>query len=377
MIGYAFLHMLSWLLFGEDSTMEYEKRKRFIVNLVYGGLIVLLAYITVRYGLGLLAPFLLAFVIAFLLKRPAKFLSVKFKLPYKPIVLLFVLVFYSTIAVLIVLLGVKIVSSAAGFISNLPSIYTSQIEPSLSLFFNKIEHAVSRMDPAFVETLNNSFTEFIRSLGELITGLSVKALGIISGYATSLPILFVKILLMIISTFFIAGDYDVLAGFVMRQFSGKTRELIVRIKEYVVGTLFVCIRSYALIMSITFVELSIGLTVIGVPNSIMIALLIALFDILPVLGTGGIMIPWTVITAIQGNYVLALGLLVVYLTITVVRNIIEPKIVGSQIGLHPIVTLMSIFVGAQLFGVVGLFGLPIMLSLLRHLNDTGAIKLFK
>lgn len=357
--------------------MEYEKRKRFIVNLVYGGLIVLLAYITIRYGLGLLAPFLLAFVIAFLLKRPAKFLSVKFRLPYKPIVLLFVLVFYSTIAVIIVLLGVKIVSSAAGFISNLPTIYTAQIEPSLSSFFNKIEHAVYRMDPAFVETLNNSFTEFVRSLGELVTGLSVKALGIISGYATTLPIQFIKILLMVISTFFIAGDYDALAGFVMRQFSGKTRELILRIKEYVVGTLFVCIRSYALIMSITFVELSIGLTVIGVPNSIMIAFLIAIFDVLPVLGTGGIMIPWTVITAIQGNYVLALGLLVVYLTITVVRNIIEPKIVGSQIGLHPIVTLMSIFVGAQLFGVVGLFGLPILLSLLRHLNDTGTIKLFK
>ncbi len=83
-----------------------------------------------------------------------------------------------------------------------------------------------------------------------------------------------------------------------------------------------------LIMTITFVELSIGLTLIGVENSLVIAFLIAVFDILPVLGTGGIMIPWTVITALMGSHGLALGLLVVYLVITVVRNIIEPKIVG-------------------------------------------------
>jgi predicted PurR-regulated permease PerM len=130
-------------------------------------------------------------------------------------------------------------------------------------------------------------------------------------------------------------------------------------------------------MSITFIELSIGFTIIGIGKPLLIAVLIALFDILPVLGTGGIMVPWIVISAIQSNYSLALGLLILYMVITIVRNIIEPKIVGSQIGLHPVVTLVSLFVGAQLFGVIGLFGFPITLSLLRHLNETGAIKLFK
>ncbi len=130
-------------------------------------------------------------------------------------------------------------------------------------------------------------------------------------------------------------------------------------------------------MSITFIELSIGLSILRIENSIIIAFLISIFDILPVLGTGGIMIPWTIITALQGNIPMAFALLVVYLVVTIIRNIIEPKIVGSQIGLHPVVTLISMFVGAQLFGVIGLFGFPITLSLLRHLNDTGAIKLFK
>ena len=81
--------------------------------------------------------------------------------------------------------------------------------------------------------------------------------------------------------------------------------------------------------------------------------------------------------AIIGNGGLAVGLLVLYLVITAVRQTIEPRIVGSQVGLHPVVTLASMLVGLQLFGGVGLFGLPILLSLLKNLNDKGLIHLFK
>lgn len=79
----------------------------------------------------------------------------------------------------------------------------------------------------------------------------------------------------------------------------------------------------------------------------------------------------------QGNYQVSIGILVVYIVVTIVRNILEPKIVGGQLGLHPVVALMSMFIGANLIGVIGLFGFPITLSLLKHLNDTGTIKLFK
>lgn len=357
--------------------MEYEKRKRFIVNLIYGGLILLLITVIIRYGLGLVAPFITAFVIAYFLKTPARWIAKKTRIPYKPIAMLLVLLFYSTVGILISLLSIKLATSIAGLVSTLPAIYTNEMEPALSNLFQGIEQTVFRMDPALVTTLNDLFTQFIQSIGELVTNLSVKVVGALSSYASSLPGLFIKILLMIISTFFIVGDYDVLAGFAFRQLSDKARKLLLQIKEYVVGTLFVCIRSYALIMTITFVELSIGLTIVGIPNAIAIALAISIFDILPVLGTGGVMIPWVIITAIQGNYPLAIGLMIIYLVITVIRNILEPKIVGAQIGLHPIVTLVSMFVGAQLFGVIGLFGCPIFLSLLCHLNKTGTIKLFK
>ena len=251
------------------------------------------------------------------------------------------------------------------------------MEPILSDIYSGIEQSFLHMDPALLTALEELMTQFSQSLGQMVSSLSGLAMGYVSGVASSLPGLFISLLLLIISTFFISADYDRLTGFCLLQLDEKRREIFLLIKEYVVGTLFVCIRSYALIMSITFLELSIGLTVVGVENSIFIAFLIAIFDILPVLGTGGVMIPWIVLEALKMNFSMALALLLVYLFVTVVRNIIEPKIVGAQIGLHPVVTLSSMFVGAQLFGVLGLFGFPICLSLLRYLNENGVIRLFR
>ena len=356
---------------------EYNKKKDFIVNTIYIFLIALITYVFFKYVINLLSPFLFAFVIAYLLKRPAGLISGRFKIPPKLVSVVLVLIFYCTIGVLVSLIGVKLISTVTTIISGLPQVYSNQLEPFLTNTFNGIEQTVYRLDPALVEALNEGFNEFVSSLGNIVTNVSLSLVGSLSGIASSLPVFLIRILLMIISTFFIASDYDVLSKFISRQFSKRNNEIIRTIKQYVINTLFVVIRSYALIMSITFIEVSIGLSILGIQNAMLIAFIIALFDILPVLGTGGIMIPWTIIVFLQGNYQLALGLLVLYIIVTIIRNILEPKIVGSQLGLHPVVTLMSMFVGANLIGVIGLFGFPITLSLLKHLNDTGTIKLFK
>ena len=357
--------------------MENDKQKKFINNMIFAGLIALIIYILLEHVLRLVLPFLMAFIFAYVLRRPALFVSKTTRLPYKPIALLLVLLFYCAIGVSISLIGIKLISLIADFASGLPPLYKEQIVPALKSFFDEIEQGVSRMDPTLKPVVSDLSTQFIHSIGELISNMSVKIVALISGYASSLPLLFIKTVIMIISTFFIAIDYDMLTGFIARQVSDRYQTLMREIKNYVVGTLFVCIRAYALIMSITFVELSIGFKIIGITKPFLTGFLIALFDILPVLGTVGIMVPWAAFTAIQNNYTLAISLILLYLVVTVIRNIIEPKILGSQIGLHPVVTLLSLFVGAQLFGVIGLFGFPITLSLLRHLNETGVIKLFK
>lgn len=344
---------------------------------MFAGLVGLIVYAVIEYGIGMVFPFLLAFLFAYTLRRPALFLYKTIRLPYKLVAFLLVLLFYCSIGVLLTLLGVRLISVLVDFISSFPPFYQEQIVPGLSTLYAQIEQGVSRMDPTLAPVLNDLFTQLIQSIGSMISDASLRVVSLITGYASSLPLLFIRTLLMVISTFFIAVDYDQLTGFVSRQFTGKILDLMREIRNYVVDKLFVCIRAYALIITITFTELSIGFTIIGLEKSILIAAGIAVFDILPVLGTGGILVPWIIVVAIMGKYSLAVGLLIIYLVVVVVRNILEPKIVGSQIGLHPVVTLISLFVGAQMFGVIGLLGFPITLSLLKHLNETGAIRIFK
>ena len=129
-------------------------------------------------------------------------------------------------------------------------------------------------------------------------------------------------------------------------------------------------------MLLTFFELTVGLHILGIKNALVIAFLIAIFDVLPVLGTGGIMLPWILISFLNNQVKTGVGLLILYLVITVIRNIIEPKIVGKQIGLHPLLMLMCMYLGARLFGFLGIFILPILILIVQNLNDTGIIHIY-
>ena len=354
-----------------------EKRKKFIINFLYFAIIIAAIFFALQFALSLLFPFVAALFIAYILKHPINFIARKTKMPRKLAAILMVLIFYGTIGTFLVLASIRAFSIATDLVQRLPSIFRIYVNPVLTDLFDQLEQALEQADPNILDTVDYLWSQFMQSLRSIVSNLSLTSMEAISNVASSLPMLFIKLLLMVISTFFIAMDYERLTGFCMRQLNGWARDIFLQVQKYVVGTLFVCIRSYALIMSITFMELFLGLSLFGVEYALLIALCIAVFDILPVLGTGGIMIPWAVITAILGDYPMALKLFGLYIFITIVRNIIEPKIVGSQIGLHPVVTLVSMFAGVQLFGVVGLFGFPIGLSLLMHLNRTGTIKIFK
>ena len=354
-----------------------EKRKKFIINFLYFAIITAAVFLVLQFALTLLFPFVAALFIAYILRRPIRFLSRKTTLPRKASAVVMVLIFYGTIGTLLVLGSIRALSFVSDLVQSLPRIYLQYVNPVMRELFQELEHALGETDPAVLDTVDYLWGQLTQSLSSLVSDLSLTSMEAISSLASSLPALFIRLLLMVISTFFIAMDYDAMASFCMRQLDGWVRELVLTVKEYVVGTLFVCIRSYALIMSITFCELAVGLAIIGIENSVLISLGIAIFDILPVLGTGGVMIPWAIISAVLGDIPMALKLLALYLVITVVRNIIEPKIVGKQIGLHPVITLVSMFAGVQLFGVAGLFGFPIGLSLILYLNRTGVIHIFK
>jgi predicted PurR-regulated permease PerM len=127
----------------------------------------------------------------------------------------------------------------------------------------------------------------------------------------------------------------------------------------------------------TFTELSIGLSVLQIENSVGIAAIIAVADILPVIGTGSVLIPWSIVALFMQNYFLAAGLIILYIVVLAVRNFTEPKIVGDQLGLNPIVTLISIYLGYRIMGFGGMIVLPVATNILVGLHKSGKIKLWK
>lgn len=354
-----------------------EKRRQFIINFIYFLLIAGIVFLLFKYGFSLVAPFLFAYFAAYLLNKPINYLSKKLHIKRVIVAIVIVILFYGIIIGLLSLIGTKLFIGAKDFVLQLPTRYSTEISPFLTDLLNDIETSLSRFDTSIMPILEEASDNIMQSISSLISDFSVSAVGWISGYAAALPAFFIKLLFAVIATFFITADYDTVSRFVWRQLPEKYRTILLEGRNTLLQTLAGYGRSYALIMFITFLELCLGLGIVGIHSFPLVALIIALLDILPVLGTGTVMIPWVIISFIQGDVSRAVQLLIVYVIITVVRNIIEPRIVGNQVGLHPVATLLAMFIGTSLFGVVGLFGFPITLSLLKNMNDRGVIHLFK
>lgn len=357
--------------------MSVEKMRSFLIQFLYYSVILLLTYAVLKYALPFLMPFFVAFCIALLLKPAINWVTQKTKLSRKPVAVLLLVTFYILLGLLIAVAGTRIVLFFRDLFRMLPRMYDTMVLPALDELQITIEGWFAALDPALAEAIARVGENLSEMLASVASSLSAWALGMVTGAASSVPAFVVKFFMTIIASFFFVSDYYTITSFLTRQFSKEKRELIFKIEQKCVGVLRSFARAYAILLSLTFLELLIGLSLLRVDYALLIALLTAIVDIFPVLGTGTILVPWAVGTIILGNFPQGIGLLVLYAIITVVRQLLEPHVVGKQIGLYPLVTLMCMFVGTYLFGFWGLFGMPILVTLLAQLNADGDIHIFK
>ncbi len=353
--------------------MNLNKQKAFIIHVAYFTLILVLVYVAIKYLLPLLMPFVIGIVIAVFFRRLIDTIEKKTHIKRSIVSIVILLIFYCVVGFIISLIGVKVFNSIGDLFNNLPSIYENFIEPALS----KIEEDLVTQFPGIKDYMNDFMENISDSLFGFISNASQTVLGKIANLAGQVPSLLIKFIFTIVSSFFFTIDYHRITRFIVLQFKGNQREMLLKLKDNGLGTLGKFFKAYATIISITFVELSIGFWIIGIPNPIFFGGLIAIIDVMPILGTGAVLLPWSIISFILGNTRVGIGMLLLYIIITVVRQTIEPKIVGQQIGLHPLVTLILMFIGAQLMGVLGLLLLPIIATIVMKLNKEGTIRLFK
>ncbi|TDW26052.1 sporulation integral membrane protein YtvI [Breznakia blatticola] len=360
-----------------EEQIKTEKQRAFIIKMAYIAIIIGLIIFAFRYVLSWVLPFVLGLLVAAIMQKPVRYLAKKIKLPSKVITILCVALFYVFIGGAILLISIQLGSSLTELFRSFPDYYASTIQPAIDTLFNSIYKLVNGISPDIASNVEDLNNQVITILKDAIPTVSKQGIDIATSFVMFVPGFLIGLLMMIISSFFIAIDFDRMAEFFMLQFNDNQKVVVRKVKSFAVGTLAKIIKSYAMIMSITFVEVAIGLSILGVDNAIGLAFFIAIFDILPVLGTGGIMIPWTLITLINGNVELAIGLFIVYVIVTIIRNIIEPKIVGVQVNANPVLMLLAIFLGARILGFTGIISLPILVIVIKNLNEEGVIHLYK
>lgn len=373
---------------------KVAKRRDFLIDLVYVMAIIGLVYVFFKYCFSIAAPFLLSFFFAVILQRPLGWLDKKTKNKMHS--------FWSIVLVLLcvaIILGPVISIIAALFreIGNFISFLGEQLN-DLPTFLvtlqNEILKAIKFLPDSIYTSVSESITQFF---GNLINDFDVSKLGINMSSITSglsngisgvysvvknIPSILIGVVIGIIAWILFTKDYKKVVKFIKLQLPDKHKNLLSETKKIFSSTILKMCRAYGLIMFITFCENFLGLTIlnlIGVMKNsyvFVIAICIAVFDILPVAGSGGILIPWSLIALVSGNVGQCVGLLILYAVITVIRQYIEPKIVGDSLGVNPLVTLAGLYFGLKLFGFMGMFIVPICVMTLKAFNDAGRIHLY-
>lgn len=336
--------------------MNFEKIRKYadLVVLIIGSM--LLGYLFFKHLFLYLLPFFIGWFIAFLMRPPALYLSPKLRI--KPRILRLVLTVLLFLALLGLLsLGVWLLSREVW-----------ELLAGLGEGDNSLEEFISGLvgSGGFFGRLFGDFSDYVADalyrLGmSLLSSLGSALSSVVSAVPKALFFLLVSV---IASAYFAIGLEEINAS-VKRLLPRRAFEVIVKLKDGFFGAFLKYMRSYLLLLLITFLEMLMGLFLIRAPYPVIMAIVIAFLDLLPVIGVGSVLIPWGIWSLVTDNTSFGIGLLVLFVAHTVFRQIIEPKIVGKNLGTHPLLTLIFIYVGYSLFGIVGLLLVPILTVLVN------------
>jgi sporulation integral membrane protein YtvI len=353
----------------KKNCFDWKRTASILICLAFG---VAAVYLFLKYLFPILLPFALAALISAAVYPLAKKISEHSKIPKR--VAAAVLVFILLVAVSLIIwivakrLATELGELAAGIGKDGDPI--SELIGETTSFINGISNKLSfalhrdtshRISPDSVDTFLSGIAS---SAADAISAFLSKT---IASVASSLPKLLLAIAVTVISSFYFALDKEKLSKSFNSLLPESAKAFIPKIKKEAAQTAGRYLRAYCLILLIMFLVVFLGLTLIGTEYALLLAAVTALVDILPVLGVGTVLVPWSVISFITGDLKHGVGLLVLYVVAVILRQFIEPKIIGKSLGIHPLVSLFSMYVGFRLFGVIGLLLAPAAVAGIRAL----------
>ncbi len=335
--------------------MDYETKKVFIVNSVFIALIVSLCYFVGKFMLNFLLPFLIALVISFLVNKLSVVLKNKISFGQGKLRITILICFYLLLGGLFAIVMWVIIRYSGGVFAEIKNYIDSQDNIFYKLT-DIITNLAQELPAGLRDSVTNALEEFsqriISSIAEIASSAAMSTVGF-------LPRFIISSAATVVASFYISRDYKRLVIFLKNMLGEKRFTVLTEIKGILTGSVLRLLGGYLILSFFTFCQLWVGFLLLSVEHALLFAMVTAIVDLLPVLGSGTVLVPYAIICFISGNSGVAIGIIVIYITVLVVRNFLEPKIIGQRLNINPLLMLITVFVGLRIGGIAGMFLLPI------------------
>lgn len=344
-----------------------------LLKLIYLVLIGTAVCLFFKYAFGWTIPLIIAYLLSRLVLKPVEWLHGRLKVNRKVATILCTLLVVSAFCWSVFFLVSHLVQEGLLLARDLPYYFASlqhkvaQAGQTLNSFLSR--YHLNLFDPALL-TLDGLMKQ-VKLPSIRLTGL----LNTVGSAASSVPSILITIVFILLGTYFMCSENEKIFGFLSYQMGAPAADLARKLRDFLYNSVGKWLRAQCILICVTFCELSVGFFILGLPYAGLLALTIALVDALPILGVGTVLLPWAAVSLLTGEFRRALILLIIYIVVLMVRNMIEPRIVGGQLGLDPFVTLLCIYFGYRIAGFTGMFIVPVIVLTLIKLQEWGYISL--
>jgi len=352
-----------------------EEQCGFLVQAAYVAVLAGIAYLCARYLLAWLFPLAAGYLIAMLARPASVFVADRLSISQRAAGRAVLLALYLLLAALLALFGTLAVGYLQQAAAALPIWYRQVLRPATEAGEALLKEWLGRVLPGVASRL--SLESLLADIQRWVVTSSAELVGRLGSLTARLPGYLMTFLFTIASSLLISGEYQDLTGFVARQAPKPVRRILSKVREGAGAAVLGYCKAYALLLCATFLELAAGLWLLGVESAVPIALLATVLDLLPILGVGTLLLPWALLQLLQGSHAMAAGLVLLYAVVLVVHNLLEPRLIGRQLGLHPLVSLCAVYLGFRVFGIAGMILAPIAAQLVIGLHQSGAVRLWR
>ncbi|MDF2556987.1 MAG: rane protein ytvI [Bacillales bacterium] len=359
------------------NPIQVQRLKRFS----FISIITILAFLAFYFSLDYTYPFVLGYLFAFFLNPMVKFFSRKFRFPNMLSVIVAMIIFFGFIFGVISLVIFFTILGANHLLDVLPGHFQTFahnlkefVDGTLYPAIENLNKSFKNINPTPDKALSTYFSFNSSDISRSVISNLQTILKNLPGLFLWIPDAALGILFTMLATFFISNQWDKLfntwKSIVPGNYFEPIRIVFIDMKKAATGF----IRAQLIIVSLTTIVSIIGCFIIGVKNPVTMGLIVGTCDFLPYIGTAICFIPWILFSFITGKTLLGIGLLGLFGVILVQRQLLEPKIIASNMGIDPLATLIVMFVGLKLMGVLGVLFGAIILVVFTTLKEAGILK---